>query len=122
MKYKVGQVVQGVITGIQPYGAFVRIDDETSGLIHISEISNSYVSSVQSFVKQGEKIVVKIIDIDRKNNQLRLSLKAIQPPRKKRVSYRIEKQAVNQLGFNVLKNKLPEWIEQEEKRNETGSV
>ncbi len=122
MKYKVGQVVQGIITGIQPYGAFVKIDDETSGLIHISEISNSYVSNVQSFVKQGEKIVVKIIDIDRKNSQLRLSLKAIQPPRKKRVSYRIEKQAVNQLGFNVLRNKLPEWIAQEEKKNETGSV
>ena len=116
MKYKVGQVVQGIITGIQPYGAFVKIDDETSGLIHISEISNSYVSNVQSFVKQGEKIVVKIIDIDRKNSQLRLSLKAIQPPRKKRVSYRIEKQAVNQLGFNVLRNKLPEWIAQEEKK------
>ena len=116
MKYKIGQVVQGVITGIQPYGAFVKVDDETDGLIHISEISNSYVSSVQSYVKHGEKIVVKIIDIDRKNNQLRLSLKAIQPPRNRKVSYRIEKQAVNQLGFNVLKNKLPEWIKQEEKK------
>lgn len=116
MKYKIGQVVQGIITGIKPYGAFVKIDDDTDGLIHISEISNSYVNSVQSYVKQGEKIVVKIIDIDRKSNQLRLSLKAIQPPRNKRVSYRIEKQAVNQLGFNVLREKLPEWIKQEESK------
>lgn len=116
MKYRVGQVVQGIITGIQPYGAFVKVDDSTNGLIHISEISNSYVSSVNSYVKQGEKIVVKIIDIDRETNQLRLSLKAIQPPRQKKVSYRIEKQAVNQQGFAILKQMLPEWIKREEQK------
>ncbi len=113
MEYKIGQVVQGIITGIQPYGAFVKVDEETNGLIHISEISSGFVSDVHSFVKQGEKIVVKIIDIDKKTKQLRLSLKAIQPPRKKKISYRIEKTAINQLGFNVLKDMLPLWIQKE---------
>ena len=43
MKYQSGQVVQGIVTGIKPYGAFVKIDDNTDGLIHISEISDNYV-------------------------------------------------------------------------------
>ncbi|NMA15984.1 MAG: S1 RNA-binding domain-containing protein, partial [Erysipelotrichia bacterium] len=41
--YKVGQVIQGTITGIKPYGAFVKVDEKTSGLIHISEISEYYI-------------------------------------------------------------------------------
>lgn len=94
----------------------MKVDENTTGLIHISEISSGFVSDVHSFVKQGEKIVVKIIDIDKKNKQLRLSLKAVQPPRKKKLNYRIEKQAVNQLGFNVLKKKIPEWIKREENK------
>ena len=44
MKYQSGQVVQGIVTGIKPYGAFVKIDDNTDGLIHISEISDNYVN------------------------------------------------------------------------------
>ena len=40
MQYRIGQIVEGTITGIQPYGAFVSLDEETSGLIHISEISS----------------------------------------------------------------------------------
>ena len=54
MKYQSGQVVQGIVTGIKPYGAFVKIDDNTDGLIHISEISDNYVNDVSLFVRQGE--------------------------------------------------------------------
>ena len=43
MHYKIGEIVEGIITGIQPYGAFVSLDDETCGLIHISEISDGFV-------------------------------------------------------------------------------
>ena len=46
MHYLVGQVIEGVVTGIQPYGAFVYLDSETKGLIHISEISQGYVKDL----------------------------------------------------------------------------
>lgn len=49
MHYLVGQVVEGVITGIQPYGAFVYLDSDHKGLIHISEISRGYVKDVTKF-------------------------------------------------------------------------
>ena len=70
MKYQSGQVVQGIVTGIKPYGAFVKIDDNTDGLIHISEISDNYVNDVSLFVRQGEKIVVKVIAADPVSGQL----------------------------------------------------
>ena len=68
MHYQVGQIVEGVITGIQPYGAFVALDNKTTGLIHISEISDGFVKDVARYVKVNDRIKVKIIDFDEKNN------------------------------------------------------
>ncbi len=107
--YKVGEVVQGTITGIKPYGAFVRVDESTSGLIHISEISDFYISDVGKFFNKGEKVVVKIIDID-EYGQLRLSLKAIQTNRKSAIPTKRDIQAINNVGFASLQEKLPIWI------------
>lgn len=108
--YKVGQVVQGTITGIKPYGAFVKVDDDTFGLIHISEISNYYVNDVHRYFRKGEKAVVKIIDID-KNGQLRLSLKAIQSNRKYAIPTKRNINELTTIGFKSLQEQLPIWIE-----------
>ncbi|MGI6509168.1 MAG: CvfD/Ygs/GSP13 family RNA-binding post-transcriptional regulator [Erysipelotrichaceae bacterium] len=108
--YKTGQVVQGTITGIKPYGAFVKVDEETYGLIHISEISEYYIDDVSYFFRKGEKLVVKIIDIDR-NGQLKLSLKAIQTNRKYAVPTKKDIAKIEKIGFKSLKEKLPVWIE-----------
>ncbi len=108
--YKIGQVVQGTITGIKPYGAFVKVDEETYGLIHISEISECYINDVSYFFKKGEKLVVKIIDIDR-NGQLKLSLKAIQTNRKYAVPTKKDIAKIEKIGFKSLEEKLPVWIE-----------
>ena len=113
MVYSAGQVVQGTITGIMPYGAFVKIDNYTDGLIHISEISDSYVNNVSQFLKQGEKVIVKIIDVDKTNGQLKLSLKAVQPPRRSHLRYKNLNSINKYNGFRSLKEKLPEWIREE---------
>ncbi|MDI9540139.1 MAG: S1 RNA-binding domain-containing protein [Bacillota bacterium] len=108
--YKIGQVVQGMITAIKPYGAFVKVDERTSGLIHISEISEYYINDVAYFFKKGEKVIVKIIDIN-KYGQLRLSLKAIQTNRKYAVPTKKDIAKIEKIGFKSLKEKLPVWIE-----------
>lgn len=113
MNYTVGQVVQGIVTGIQPYGAFVKVDGGTDGLIHISEISSHYVNDVHNYVNIGEKVVVKIIDIDENNGQLRLSLKAVQPGRKSPRSHINRTEDELKIGFSSLKDKLIQWIEEE---------
>ena len=112
--YRIGQVVKGTITGIRPYGAFVEMDDGTVGMIHISEISDFYVRDVGQYFNRGEKVVVRIIDID-SQGQLRLSLKAIQSHRKVAIPSKKDIIELNNIGFRSLAEKLPEWIKEAEK-------
>lgn len=118
MKYKIGEIVEGKITGIQAYGAFVALDDDTNGLIHISEISDGYVKDITRFVRVGDIVRVKIIDIDESTNQVRLSLKALH---KKRAHGRMgmfsHKATLpeSKLGFLSVEKQLPIWIQEAKK-------
>ncbi len=111
---QVGDIIDVTITGIQPYGAFALLPDHSSGLIHISEISDKFVRSVDSYVKVGESIKVKVIDIDPKTHQAKLSLKAIarETKRKYRRAYRSHRQPIAETpqGFHPLEVMLPQWI------------
>ena len=49
MDYRIGMVLTGRVTGIQPYGAFVLLDDNTQGLIHISELKHGFISDVSDY-------------------------------------------------------------------------
>lgn len=122
MDYKVGQVVEGKITGLQPYGAFVSIDKGLSGLIHISEISDGFVKDVHSFVEVGQVVKVKIIDLDEKSGQAKLSLKALQKrrSRQRHLSFREEKPSLPlmRLGFHSIEVQLDQWIEDAKKEME----
>lgn len=80
MSVKVNEIVEGVVTGITNFGAFVQIDDETSGLVHISEISDEYVEKASDFLERGQKVKVKVVNID-KNGKIGLSIKKAQPPK-----------------------------------------
>ena len=123
MEYRVktGDIIDVTITGIQPYGAFASLPDHTSGLIHISEISDKFVRSVESFVHVGEVIRVKVIDIDEESHQAKLSLKAVHTAKRKyKRAYKNQREKIQEtpLGFNPLKEKLPEWITQGIKKEE----
>ena len=52
--YRNGKIIEGRITGIQPYGAFVSLDNRTQGLIHISECHHGYVDNIRNFLKVGK--------------------------------------------------------------------
>lgn len=112
-RVKIGDIIDVTITGIQPYGAFASLPDHTSGLIHISEISDKFVRSVDNFVHIGDTIHVKVIDIDEKTHQAKLSLKAVQAAKRKyKRAYKNQREKIQEtpLGFSPLKEKLPEWI------------
>ena len=120
MSVKVGQIVEGRITGIQPYGAFVVLEDGITGLIHISEISDGYVKDVGRFVQMKETVTVKVIDVDENANQARLSLKAVHPTsfrkvRGRRKDWRLPEM---KLGFTSIEEKMDEWINQALKERE----
>ncbi len=107
IKYRKGEIVKGCVTGIENYGAFVGLDEYYSGLVHISEISDGFVSDIHNFLEIGETIYVKVLDVDDENYQVKLSIKNIDyKVRRKRTPIRESK-----TGFKPLENMLPEWIE-----------
>ncbi len=75
--YKVGDDIEGVVTGIVDFGAFVKIAEGLEGLVHISEIDWGLVEDPKLFLKIGEKVKVRIIEI--KDGKISLSLKALKP-------------------------------------------
>ncbi len=77
-KYKVGQVIEGTITRLAAFGAFIRIDDHLEGLIHISELSMEHVNAVSDVVSPGQVVNAKIIKLIPSEQKIGLSLKAIQ--------------------------------------------
>jgi small subunit ribosomal protein S1 len=74
-KYKIGDIVDGVVQKVVPYGAFVRIGEGLNGLIHISELSDKLVKDPGDIVKVGQKVKVKILSISSTERHLGLSLK-----------------------------------------------
>ena len=77
MTYKIGQIIEGKVTGIQPYGAFVSLDNETQGLIHVSEVQSGYTKNIHSLLKVGQPVTVQIIDIDEYSKKISLSLRTL---------------------------------------------
>jgi len=75
MDFEVGAILAGRVSSIMKFGAFVTIAPGKSGLVHISEIANTYVSDVSAYLTQGQDVSVKIIGID-DTGRLNLSIKA----------------------------------------------
>jgi len=112
--YKVGMIVYGHITGIKPYGAFVGFDNEVTGLIHISEISNGFVKDICNFINVGDYVMLKIIDIDFEHKQLRLSFKALEDNSRRHIKkVKFEGLPLNINGFGTLRDAMPKWIKGE---------
>ncbi|MEA1909558.1 MAG: S1 RNA-binding domain-containing protein, partial [Patescibacteria group bacterium] len=78
--YKIGQVVTGIVTQIMPFGVFVKVEDKIDGLIHISELSFEHVVDPGDIVKEGDKLELKVIDIEPESHRFGLSLKATKTP------------------------------------------
>ena len=75
-KYKVGDIVEGEITGVVDFGAFIRLDPLIEGLVHISELDWQLVNDPRDIVKVGDKVKAKIMDVA-SNGRISLSLKAL---------------------------------------------
>lgn len=71
---RVGDIVLGVVRNVKEYGAFIDFSG-TSGLLHISEISNTFVSDINQFLKVGQCVSAKIISIDSSKGRISLSMK-----------------------------------------------
>ena len=79
MLLEIGEILAGKVTGITKFGAFVSIAPGKSGLVHISEITSTYVNDVREHLTEGQDVTVKIIGMDQ-SGRLNLSIKAAAEP------------------------------------------
>lgn len=114
-KYKIGDTIQGRVTGIKPYGIFLSIDDSYTGMIHISEITNKYVDSINKYAEYNECLTVKILDINEDSKHMNLSLRALNKGRRINNVYKVSKPTLI-IGYKSLEDKLDHWIK--EKKND----
>ncbi len=103
-KYEKDKIVEGNVTGIEPYGIFIDLGDDYEGLIHISEISSDFVRNVSDYARIGETLKVRVIDVNEKKHHVRLSIKNLNYRCGNNMS--IEE---TEHGFETLKKNLEVW-------------
>lgn len=74
---KEGAVVKGKVTRLEKYGAFIEIGAERPGLVHISELAHGYIQTPNDAVKAGDEVEVKVLSVNRRRKQIKLSMKAL---------------------------------------------
>lgn len=77
MEPEVGSILEGKVTTITKFGAFVALDGGKSGLVHISEVANSFVNDVHDFLQEGDTVKVKVLSAE--NGKINLSVKKALP-------------------------------------------
>ena len=104
--FKKGDIVEGQITGITKYGVFVSLEDNYVGMVHISEVSNKFVSDLKEKFNIGNIVKVKVLEIDEDKLQVKLSIKKINNSVRKR-------KMINETGsgFEILKENLQNWVD-----------
>ncbi|CAK1227966.1 Predicted RNA-binding protein [Fructobacillus cardui] len=124
MPCKIGQLVTGTVTGIQPYGGFIKLDEQTQGLVHISEFKSGIVKDLNGELKVGDQVQVIVLDIDQYTGKISLSLRqvGIMPLKDTPI---IKNNSVKRhfwtnyhldYGFEPIALALPGWIEEAKKR------
>ena len=101
----VGNIVKGQITGVTPYGVFVSLEDDYSGLVHISEVFDKFVKDLPTLFNIGDIINVKILEIDEDKREVKLSIK--------KIDYKVE-EFLSRIpetgsGFGLLEKNLGKW-------------
>ena len=78
MPHEVGSIIEGKVTGITKFGAFVELDDGAVGMVHISEISQSYVNDISEHLKENQIVKVKVLNVG-DDGKISLSIKRALP-------------------------------------------
>jgi len=105
-KFDDGEIIEGKVTGIEKYGVFLSFGKESSGLIHISELSNNFVKDTNEYAKINDVIKAKIIGKENQNHY-KLSVKELEEGKNVFPNEEIIKK-----GFNSLMDNLDIWIDE----------
>lgn len=106
MAVETGTIVEGTVVKITPYGAFVELPDGRSGLVHIREIADIYVKDVHDYLKEQEKVKVKVLGLNERG-KLDLSVKQALSP---------EERAARSRAKTSFEDKLKSFMKESEER------
>ncbi len=104
-KYPEGSVVEGTVTRLAQFGAFVKLEPGVEGLVHISELAHHRVMAVKNVVKQGDSVSVKILSVDPQAQKIGLSLKATQAKPEKKENTKDEAEANEPIRESAVKKR-----------------
>lgn len=123
MAIEVGTIAEGIVSGITNFGAFITLPGNVVGLVHISEVADAYVKDVKDYLKESDKVLVKVINIDPKG-KIGLSIKqakanapaaaptaAAPAVKKERFPARPAGQSARGSGFSPPRSAAPESFE-----------
>ncbi|MDO4742437.1 MAG: S1 RNA-binding domain-containing protein [bacterium] len=112
MQLSIGEILEGKVTGITNYGVFVDIGENKNGMVHISEVSQNFISSIQDYVKVNDVVKVKVINIT-EDGKVSLSMKRAAQPQAEEHRVREPKKPREQSGnFGFFEKKSrPETFE-----------
>lgn len=122
-KIEVGNILEGKVVKIKPFGAIVLLNGNVQGLVHISQISNSFVENINTHLSVGDIVKVKVLSVDKQANKISLSIKDANP-----ASQNTKKAQQNEPGAEnksqphqkssaqPLEDKIKDWLKQSNER------
>lgn len=115
MTPKVGDIYDGTVVMVRPHYAILLFEEGWTGLLHISEVSHSYIRNFEAYVNVGNIYNVKVIAVDEEKGNVRVSIKAMNSQDKKKASSH-RKIDPSEIDFSSLKKQLDSWIEMENRK------
>lgn len=112
INYKVNDIIEGTVISIRQFGAIMIFEDGQKGLLHISEIADSFIRNIKGYLKVGKTYQVKVIGIE-EDGFLKVSMSKItQEEKDEWKNQTVKRNPIDQqfVDFTALKEKLPEWI------------
>lgn len=101
MQLEVGKIYEGKVTGITKFGAFVEVDAKTTGMVHISEVANTFVNEIKDHIQEGQTVKVKVMSIS-DDGKIAMSIKKAMPQQQNNNSGGFQKRP-NQGGGNFVR-------------------
>lgn len=119
MPVEIGKVIEGTVTGITNFGAFIQLPEGKTGLCHISEVADDYVKNIHNYLKEQQKVKVKIISVDG-NGKISLSIRQAQvkPPSKSSQPMQAEWQKKSVDGGLSFEDKLSKFLKDSDEKQQ----
>ena len=103
MQSKAGEIYEGKVTGITNFGAFVKLENGETGMVHISEVAPVFVKDINAFLSEGQDVKVKVLSVS-DNNKIGLSIKQASPGENENT---VKERKLAQKPYSAEKNARP---------------